>query len=1144
MNWFDTSGLTNLAKTALKEAQKTIDKALDITEDESGDEAEGEAAAAPSKPPATSAGESTDFFASWGLTVSAESAQDEGKNEVVTESPSKGAAQSVWGSFTESLFDNRKADSGAITAPPKAKSMNVISDGSYGSQDDLFSKSQLVMSDGADALDKKDKFSKFDESVPKVDERRSSSRSAGLSLISSRNSSDSVEVLSHSLKTTPDSEAASVHSISHSSSVSGQKHNSESVEILPDSLVSPSSIECLGFDSYASEKSSSSNLTPDDGSDKKSTPIGERTEKGGETADSVSLVADDDEDTISYNSISECTAPTVLDNDDKSISPFPRTLRPEFQKKYDKELIHLDQPLPHRMQMSENSSNDGSWSDRTLNADNDSINNLDPNIEEPKKEVVDSEENLLEKLSDSSSFYNVNVSAEMLKSESSAFVNVESQQCQLPETTDSPIKDISSKERTSPISSDSTKSDLVKIGSDRTSGHTSGDEVETATSSDIEIIPSPNGDNHSFCRSSPAKYAFKQSKLDGSTSPNLVDLVLGKSLASKIRGHNRELSQASIQSNTSDDSGSENDKLMRRLCEMAEILEARETRLMEVSRSNAELAESNADLKTQMESLLAKHEVGDINVITEDYTQRLSALEKKFQQAIREKDQYRKQLDTMKSETASRKNFLELENTLKEKDEMISQLQEEGEKLSRQQLQHSNIIKKLRQKEKDNEQVIKSLRDKIAEQSNELERVKRAMAAKEELEVTQIEAVYRLTTANKKLETELNETKSTLDDTTQRLETSKTSLEATRKELSDLQRSYSELQRRRDALGSAERDRDRFQAENEVLKAQLQQLRSEMVQEDKRWQARTEALRSELSAARAAPPAPAGEGGAGGALLAQLAHLQRASLERERAVVRGRERAAELEMSLAKTIERERLTKEENQALQDQLATSQGLLEDVQNRLQELTKHCQEYVDKLQAVEEQLNAKSVELESVRSSLTTQVTQLTQRATQTQAQLETERAAWDTERKRHAILQEQLSARGDVSPPHSVMSDTLSNSLWGTDEGCEPSLPLSGSSMVSGTEELMALLQRREGELRAASAQISRLQRERRAVGDHLAQLQGRFDEFQSLQEQYDALLQMYGEKEEQLTETRLDLQDVTQLYKQQLQLLGPPPPTS
>lgn len=64
----------------------------------------------------------------------------------------------------------------------------------------------------------------------------------------------------------------------------------------------------------------------------------------------------------------------------------------------------------------------------------------------------------------------------------------------------------------------------------------------------------------------------------------------------------------------------------------------------------------------------------------------------------------------MKTESSSRKNSSELENALKEKDEVIAQLQEEGEKLARQQLQHSNIIKKLRMKEKDNEQVIKSLR--------------------------------------------------------------------------------------------------------------------------------------------------------------------------------------------------------------------------------------------------------------------------------------------------------------------------------------------------------------------------------------------------------------------------------------------------
>lgn len=56
--------------------------------------------------------------------------------------------------------------------------------------------------------------------------------------------------------------------------------------------------------------------------------------------------------------------------------------------------------------------------------------------------------------------------------------------------------------------------------------------------------------------------------------------------------------------------------------------------------------------------------------------------------------------------------------------------------------------------------MVTNSRDKIAEQTSELDRVKRSMAAKEELEVNQIEAVYRLTTANKKMEVELIEVSS------------------------------------------------------------------------------------------------------------------------------------------------------------------------------------------------------------------------------------------------------------------------------------------------------------------------------------------------------------------------------------------------
>ncbi|CAH1638472.1 unnamed protein product [Spodoptera littoralis] len=925
------------------------------------------------------------------------------------------------------------------------------------------------------------------------------------------------------------------------SSSTGQKHNSESVEILPDSLVSSSSIECLGFDSYSSEKNSNSSslcVSHGDNSDKKSTPVGDKTEKV-DTADSVSLVADDDEDTISYNSISECTAPTVLDTDDKSVSPFTKVIKTDASRKViEKELMHLEQALvPQRMQLSENSSNDGSWSDRTLNADGDSIN-LDMTAEDQKKEQEDV---LIEKLSDSSSFYNVNVSSDMLRSESSAFVNVEKQQCN-ESSSSSSQKDGSVKERTSPISSDS-KSDLVKIGSDRTSGHTSGDELETATSSDIEIIPSPNGDGHGF-RNSPAKYAFKQSKFDGTTSPNLVDLVLGKSLATKIRGHNRELSEASVQSNTSDESqGSENERLMRRLCEMAELLEARENRLLEMSRNNADLAENNADLKSQVESLMLKHEGGDINTITEDYTQRMSALEKKFQQAIREKDQLRKQLDQVKSESSSRKNSSELENTLKEKDEVIAQLQEEGEKLARQQLQHSNIIKKLRAKEKDNEQVIKGLRDKIAEQSAELDRLKRSIAAKEELEVSQIEAVYRLTTANKKLETELMETRSQLDDTQHKLEGSRTSLEGARRELADLQRASADLSRRATAAHQAHGEARRAERDLHRLRTELAQLREDRRAEEKKWVAREEGLRRELQEAREACSVlegrAGGDEGAGagaGAVLAQLAQLQAAALDRERAHAHAlRQRAlrlAEVERALAAAVERDQLSRDETAALQARLAELDLQGQEHARQLKELAQRDLRHQQDIQQLEEQIAKKNEELESERSSHLQQQSQLQQRLEQLELQLQEQSEALQAERHRAAILQEQSSRGGEVSPSQSITSDSLSASFWHSEEGGAAPRAVSGSALC--VEEALSAVRRRDAELRALAAHRDGLLHDRDQLATSLAACQAALDDMHAVQEQYDALLQMYGEKEEQMAELRLDLQDVTQLYKAQL----------
>ncbi|GBP74737.1 TATA element modulatory factor [Eumeta japonica] len=1173
MSWFDTSGLTSFAKTALKEAQRTIDKALDI-QDESSEE-QNYASPLQSKTNSPSreiaATDTADFFSSWGLTVSAESGNGTSVVErpVVTESPSKSMSDSLWGSFAGSFFEQSKIShtDSAIIRPPKAKSMNTIADTKYSSQDDLFVKSQLVMSDSTESSDLK-KY-KLEENVPTTENRRGSSRSNRLSLVSSRNSSDSVEVLgSHSLKTTPDSEAASIHTISQSSGTE-QRVNSESVEILPDSLVSPSSIECLGFDSYCSDKNStpSSNLSPCDSSDKKSiTPVRGSTEWPG-SADSVSLVADDDDDTMSYNSVSECTAPTVLDTEEKPIlsshirAAGMRNVMDIQKRIIEKDFIQLDQPaIPQKMQISENSSNDGSWSDKTLNADSDT--NAEDSIKTKANSETDQEDMLVDKLSDSSSFYNVNVTTNV-PSESLVFVDYKKQESAT-DSNESSQKDCSIKERNSPISSDS-KSDLVKIGSDRTSGHTSGDELETATSSDIEIIPSPNGDNgHGFCRNSPGKYGqFKQSKCDEGGPSNLVDLVLGKSLASKVRGHNRELSEASVQSNTSDESqSSENDRLMRRLFEMAEILEIRENKLLEMSRNNAELSENNTDLKNQVETLLARQEYGDISTITEDYTQRMSALEKKFQQAIREKDHLRKQLDSLKTETASRKSSSEYENMISEKDEMIAQLQEEGEKLAKQQLQHSNIIKKLRVKEKDNEQVIKGLRDKVVELTGELDRLKRSVLAKEELEVSQIETVYRLTNTNKKLETELNENKSLLDDTKQKLDVSRTALDAARRELGELQRGASELRRsqqRQDQLQTTATD---ALAERDRLRAELEGLRAHHLEEEKRWAARTEALRRELGAARelasslesrvatGAEGACACGGDAGaGALLAQLAALQRAALERDNAH-RTQTRAlhaaqAEAEAALVKVRECESAAREEATLERNRAAAADAQLADAHRRIDALSLEVAAAVERVQAAHRHNETKDRELEEVRArclSAADETERARRRAADLERELTAERAARHLDRRATAPaaqLEQAASstAAGDISPPHSVASDSLSATLWPQEDSSD-SVSLAGAGAggvgVCGVEELMARLQRRDGEVRSLSTQVARLAEERRALAAQVAQLASRLEDASRVHAQYDELLQMYGEKEEQLAEVRLDLDDVTALYKAQL----------
>lgn len=360
--------------------------------------------------------------------------------------------------------------------------------------------------------------------------------------------------------------------------------------------------------------------------------------------------------------------------------------------------------------------------------------------------------------------------------------------------------------------------------SDQNSGHTSADEIETTTSSDIEIISGPNGDSSSHTSSvAGVVIACKSSKL-----PAHSQYVVFGNASGKKKGHYRELSEASTYSlhSESGSDGSEYEKLAQRVTELTEVIEHRECKLVQLGRENAQLHEQNAELNGKLDAL--KLQIDSHGMNADDYTQRMSTLERKFQQTLRERDTLRIELKSMQANFSKSISKDDIDKMINEKDVMIDELKSEGEKLSKQILTHSTITKKLRAKEKDTYIQLKKQSEQIEELTDELERVKKSLSAKEDVEKSQIQAIHKLTSEKQKLVKEVAQLKSDLDDATQRLNTVQTSFNAARKELSEKQQEQYSLEKKAKNLVSLQTEQQTLQQQNQQLIAEIESLREKM----------------------------------------------------------------------------------------------------------------------------------------------------------------------------------------------------------------------------------------------------------------------------------------------------------------------------
>ncbi|XP_055371109.1 TATA element modulatory factor [Condylostylus longicornis] len=730
------------------------------------------------------------------------------------------------------------------------------------------------------------------------------------------------------------------------------------------------------------------------------------------------------------------------------------------------------------------------------------------------------------------------------------------------------------------------------------SEHASADEIETTTSSDIEIISNPNGDSsstNSACRITPVKYQ-KRAK-------NYANASADHNSRSLKKGHCREPSEISIQS---EDSQSDFDKLQRRISELNEILENREIKLLELSRQNATLLEKNSEYKSQLD---AKRKNDD----SEEHTQRLSALEKKFQSTIRERDALRDQLNTIRTELSSKIPKDDLNKIIAEKDFMIEELKTEGEKLSKSVLQHSNIIKKLRAKEKESDTTLKKNKEQIESLSDEVERLKKSLTAKEEVERTQIEAINKLSSNKRKLEKENETQKSQIEDLTSKIETLRTSLDAAKKELLDKHHSHQEMSKKQEVLASIEIENKNIQSHNAELCSKLEEMREKLRNNESEHSAKEQKLRQEnldlmsrlekseqrceeLTNEVSLATVP---------LVRQLEALQSTLTNRTNSWEKHEEKLVkeltETQASLEnlKHIETQSTFKETSlntkvKNLEDQLQNAllkyeqanselhQNIvnfeikesiynkkISEIELKLEESTKLVKDYRAKLQKLEEQSNQSIV---CVTGSEQSEI--LPKDVTGNASNIaEISSGASDSNTIEDDLKQNERNQSPTFSMERNSMSESVI-SAWQMDDldaisnsgrrgiGNFYEFGLSSASVGSigshqqmlhstamlSIENLQATLKQKDGELSQLQWENSRIKSERNALNCEISNLTLELEnikermsgldtlekEFMELKHQYDALLQMYGEKIEEAQELELDLQDVKEMYKAQI----------
>uniref|UniRef100_A0AAR2JEH7 TATA element modulatory factor 1 TATA binding domain-containing protein n=1 Tax=Pygocentrus nattereri TaxID=42514 RepID=A0AAR2JEH7_PYGNA len=625
-------------------------------------------------------------------------------------------------------------------------------------------------------------------------------------------------------------------------------------------------------------------------------------------------------------------------------------------------------------------------------------------------------------------------------------------------------------------------------------------------------------------------------------------------------------------------------------------LEKREAQLLTVSKDKARLEEECDNLKDEMIGL--KEESASVQSLKDEFTQRIADAERKAQLACKERDIAKKEIKGLREEVAARFNSNETLELIREKEEQIRGLLEEGEKLSKQQLQHSNIIKKLRVKEKESDTKITKQTKKLKEQEDELKQLQQVLDGKEELEKQHRENIKKLNSVVERQEKDLSKLQTELEELQEKNRSLQAALDGSYKELAELHKANAtkaseaqelalsrEVQAKEELSLALEKAQEEARLQQEALANQVADLRLALQRAEQQQARKEDYLREEISelqqrlqeAETRNQELSQSVTSATRPLLRQIENLQ-ATLGAQTASWEKLEKnisdrlGESTQAQLAVAVEKERSATEELHAIKAQLAS----LESQNSNLRQEKGRLQGQLDaertRREKLEDDNSREHVELENLKGEYARALEEARKEKLLLTNQLEMEKMKVEQEKKKCYLAQEALKEKVGA-PASSTPSLSRSSSISGADHGglhtsmlSQDSLDhsfgtmtmsLSGSSLYEAArlsggssiiENLQSQLKLREGEIAQLQLEISNLERSRSVMAEELVRLTNQNDEMEAkvkeiprlrvqlkdLEQRHNTILQMYGEKAEEAEELRLDLEDVKNMYKTQI----------